>query len=62
MLKSKNKVTLSVSYNYNSFYDFHLSEIKQTEGYVPKYGIFDFIWGLYMNILPTDIHASGPAF
>ena len=25
-----------------------------------KYGIFDFIWGLYMNISLTDIHASGP--
>ena len=31
---------------------------------MPKYGhygIFDFMWGLYMNIPLTVIHASGPA-
>ena len=29
--------------------------IKQTEGYVPKYGIFDFIWVLYINKPATEI-------
>ena len=63
MLKSKNQVTLFVNYSYNCFYDFRFSEkyVERTEGYVPKYGIFDFIWGLYMDIPLTDIHAIGPA-
>ena len=49
MLKSKNQVTLFVNYSYNSFYDFRPSEnkIRQTEGYVPKYG-FLILYGGYI--------------
>ena len=52
-MKSKNQVTLFVNYSYNGFYDFRSSEleyIKRTGDYVPNYGIFDFIWRLYMHI------------
>jgi len=63
MLKSKNELTLFVNYSYNSFYDFCFSENSYREQKVmcQKYGIFDFIWGLYMDIPLTDIHAIGPA-
>ena len=62
MLKSKNQVSLFVNYSYNSFYDFCSSEnIYSKRRYVPKYGTFDFMCGLYMDIPSTDIHVSGPA-
>ena len=65
MLKSKNQVTLFVNYSYNSFYDFRFSENTYSEQkvmiYVPKYEIFEFVWGLYKDIPLTDIHAIGPA-
>ena len=46
MLKSKNQVTLFVNYSYNSM-TFVLPKVyKANRGYVPNYGIFDFIWGV----------------
>ena len=48
MLKSKNQATLLVNYSYNSFHDLCSSK-NIYEGYVPKYGIFDFTWELLVN-------------
>ena len=52
MLKSKNQVTLFVNYSYNSFYDFRFSEnMYSKQVHVPKYGIFEFIWGYIWTYL-----------
>ena len=42
---------LFVNYSYNSFYGFRFpkTNILQTEGYVLKYVIFDYIGRLYMD-------------
>ena len=42
MLKSKNQVTLFVSYSYNSFYDFRSSKINKANG-----GLCAKIWPLW---------------
>ena len=48
-------MTLFVNYSYKSFYDFCFSENTYREQKVmcQKYKIFNFIWGLYMDIYPT---------
>jgi len=62
MLKFKNQVTLFVNYSYISFCDFVFPKLHIANRRIcAKIWDFDFIWGLYMDIPLTDIHAIGPA-
>ena len=59
MLKSRNQLTLFV--NNCSLTIVLLILHMANRRLCAKYGIFDFIWGLHMDIPLTGIHASGPA-